>query len=484
MKKQNVNPYLPSYEYIPDGEPRVFDDRLYIFGSHDRYGSSFFCLNDYVLWSAPLNDLTDWKCHGVIFEKKGDPLNRDGTHELFAPDCIEGKDGRYYLYYCPNGAQSVGVAVCDRPDGRYRFLNHVKDKEGRLLGRRDHDPYPFDPAILIDDDGKIYLYLGFSPDPSWAFLKTDYDKTMLENGAYVAELEEDMCTIKEGPQRIVITDCPDPGHDFFEASSIRKINGLYYFIYSSWNSHELCYATGKDPRGPFTYRGILHDNGDIGLDGRTEKNRVTYTGNNHGSLIQLNGDWYVFGHRQTNYCVYARQGIAEKVTIQEDGFIPQAELTSQGLNGGPLESRGKYGTYIACHLTSKEGAVHYLDDCSSEEYKELRQKHPVFHQDGEDREGDPDQHIINMCDGATAGFKYFKYREKIDIHVRTKGDAGIFEIRFSLDGPVEAEIVLKESDAPALSETVWLEPPHNESFPLFFTYRGKGYIDFFEFELL
>lgn len=47
------NPYLPSYEYVPDGEPHVFGDRLYIFGSHDRFDGKEYCENDYVCWSAP-----------------------------------------------------------------------------------------------------------------------------------------------------------------------------------------------------------------------------------------------------------------------------------------------------------------------------------------------------------------------------------------------------------------------------------------------
>ena len=57
MKKQLVNPYLPGYEYIPDAEPRLFGDRVYIFGSHDAFGGEDYCVNDYVCWSAPAEDL-------------------------------------------------------------------------------------------------------------------------------------------------------------------------------------------------------------------------------------------------------------------------------------------------------------------------------------------------------------------------------------------------------------------------------------------
>ena len=74
MKKRVVNPYLPSYEYVPDGEPHVFDGRLYIFGSHDRFGSKSFCANDYTCWSAPCDDLSDWRCEGIIYRRSQDPM--------------------------------------------------------------------------------------------------------------------------------------------------------------------------------------------------------------------------------------------------------------------------------------------------------------------------------------------------------------------------------------------------------------------------
>ena len=50
---QAFNPYLPGWEYIPDGEPHVFDGRVYVYGSHDRFNGHVFCLNDYVCWSTP-----------------------------------------------------------------------------------------------------------------------------------------------------------------------------------------------------------------------------------------------------------------------------------------------------------------------------------------------------------------------------------------------------------------------------------------------
>ncbi len=161
MKKQVFNPFLPEYEYIPDGEPYVFNDRVYIYGSHDRFGAPIFCVNDYVCWSAPIDNLGDWKYEGVIYQKKQDPKNRLGLHLLFAPDVVKGIDGRYYLYYAFDFWGIMGIAVSDEPAGEFEFYAHVQYKDGTIWGRRKGDSFPFDPAVFVDDDKRIFLYSGF-----------------------------------------------------------------------------------------------------------------------------------------------------------------------------------------------------------------------------------------------------------------------------------------------------------------------------------
>ena len=99
MKKQVFNPYMPSWEYVPDGEPHIFGDRVYVYGSHDMFNGWGFCLCDYVCYSAPVNDLADWRYEGVIYTKESDPFNPDGKMVMNAPDVTQGPDGRYYLYY-------------------------------------------------------------------------------------------------------------------------------------------------------------------------------------------------------------------------------------------------------------------------------------------------------------------------------------------------------------------------------------------------
>ena len=139
-KKQIWNPYLPEYEYVPDGEPHVFGDRIYLYGSHDRFGGKKFCMNDYICYSAPVHALHDWRYEGVIYKKTQDPRMAGGDHELWAPDVVRGRDGRYYLYYCPDDTiRSIGVAVCDTPAGRYEFLGIVQDKNGEFVGERQGD---------------------------------------------------------------------------------------------------------------------------------------------------------------------------------------------------------------------------------------------------------------------------------------------------------------------------------------------------------
>ena len=96
MKRQICNPIFPLNEYVPDGEPHVFDDRVYLYGSHDAANSTRFCVKDYTVWSAPVNDLSSWTNHGVTYRKEQDPRSKDGKLvDFYAPDCVRGNDGRY-----------------------------------------------------------------------------------------------------------------------------------------------------------------------------------------------------------------------------------------------------------------------------------------------------------------------------------------------------------------------------------------------------
>ena len=352
MKKQALNPYLPSWEYVPDGEPYVFNGRVYVYGSHDFYNGYVFCMGDYVCWSAPVDDLGNWRYEGTIYRKTDDPLNPDGKMCLYAPDVTVGPDGRYYLYYVLDKVSIVSVAVCDTPAGKYEFLGYVHDKNGVRLGERETDEPQFDPGVLTEGD-KTYLYTG-------ACASGDKSRT----GAFVTVLGSDMLTIEEEPVRVV-PGCEYSegtgfeGHAFFEASSIRKRGNTYYFIYSSEVMHELCYAVSDNPVSGFTYQGVIVSNCDLGIDSYKKADRpVAYGANNHGSMVQIGEDWYIFYHRHTNGSWYSRQGCAELLEIDDKGNIKQAEITSCGLNGGPLRGEGEYPAYLACHLYTDKESVY------------------------------------------------------------------------------------------------------------------------------
>ena len=150
IKEQAFNPYLPSWEYIPDGEPYVFGDRVYVYGSHDFYNGHVFCLGDYVCWSAPVKDLADWRYEGVIYKKCQDPLNKEEKMCLYAPDVTIGPDGRYYLYYVLDKVSVVSVAVCDTPAGQYEFYGYVHYEDGTKLGDKEWDEPQFDPGVITE----------------------------------------------------------------------------------------------------------------------------------------------------------------------------------------------------------------------------------------------------------------------------------------------------------------------------------------------
>jgi hypothetical protein len=346
--KQAFDPYLPSYEYIPDGEPHVFSNRVYIYGSHDRFGGKKFCLNHYVCYSAPVTDLGDWKYEGVIYRNNQDIRMTKGNHELWAPDVVQRKDDKYYLYYCPDDTlPEIGVAVCDIPAGQYEFLGLVRDKNGTPIGDRKGDTIQFDPGISIDDDGTIYLFSGNGP-------RTHREIGKKPKASVVMTLEDDMLTIKTEPKKVLpalgeAEGTGFEGHEFFEASSIRKINGTYYLVYSSVNLHELCYAVSGKPDGGYKYGGVIVSNADIFPNTRRNRPMNCY-GNNHGGIKRVNGAWYIFYHRQTNRTMFSRQGCAEKIAIAEDGIIKQVKMTSCGLNGKPLE--GKRGIPRAYRMQS------------------------------------------------------------------------------------------------------------------------------------
>lgn len=478
MQKQVFNPYLPSYEYIPDGEPYVFGDRLYVYGSHDRFGGSQYCENDYVCWSAPVKDLSDWHYEGVIYRKASHP--EDGVHKrtcLYAPDVVQGLDGRYYLYYSMSGSSIMSVAVCDTPAGEYHYYGDIMDKNGIIVGNREGDFHQFDPSIFIDDDERIYLYSGFAPS-----IDEDNEGRRFV-GCHVSELERDMLTIKEGPRLMIPKEWKkEERASYFEAPSMRKINGMYYFTYSA-RVTGLFYYYSKYPDKEFTFGGRIHSTSDIGIHGHCVENPAYPVGNIHGGMVCLNHQYYIFDHRHTNHSSYQRQGIAEPIFFDENGKIEQVEATSCGLNGGPLEGKGSYPAYIACNLFyAKNMPQEKRLACMTQDIPDVED---IINWQHSHKDDEPVQYLHAVSDGMTAGYKYFQMKEE----VKTLA----FIIRGKASGRLE--IALSE-EAQSIGETFFTcnyEEWHEILVPvnipkgkqaLFLRYYGEGSFDIQQFSFI
>lgn len=393
---KGANPYMPLWEHVPDGEPRVFEHngekRVYVYGSHD-IEKERYCGRDYVVWSAPVDDLTDWTYHGVAYETHYDSI-------LYAPDVVK-KGDTYYMYAAEKCGSLVVVASSKTPYGP--FENPVETKLG------------FDPGILVDDDGRVYAYWGGCAAP-----------------CYIVELEDDMATFKDETlvsNPLGHSTCPwdpvDDGHislidAFFEASSPRKVMGKYVYIYSKRyekpipelgvyepNNGFLSYRFSDSPFGPF------HDGGDISFNGGEilksgdGAGTMTYQwGNNHGSIMQINGQWYVFYHRQTGVNEYSRQAMLEPIDVAmgKDGnlYIGKVkfingepvssgvvEMTSQGPHINGLDAYKWISAGYACHIYGSS----------------LR----AYVKPGYEQADTISTPVVNITSGTTVGFRYLQF---------------------------------------------------------------------------
>ncbi len=412
------NPYIPLWDHIPDGEPYVFEDpdnpgkfRVYVYGSHDIEVTNY-CGRDQVVWSADVNDLNHWRMDGVILkvDKNGKGEPQKEADVLFAPDVtMVEKDGKktYYLY--PNnqvGGRNGMVAKSDRPDGPFEVINWSKANPDTTDG-----VLKFDPAVFVDDDGKVYGYWGFER-------------------SYAAELDpKTMATVKKGAK--IIEDMI-PGRNqegvfrFFEASSIRKIKDKYVFIYSRWTAdgdfglpetnYTLAYAYSDTPTGPWTYGGTI-------IDGRgREKDpdgkvfaSANVSGNTHGSICEINGKWWVFYHRQNGLNEFSRQAMVAPITVTvEEGkggkvTISEGEYTSEGFSVNGLNPTDIHPAGICCWHTGPKTAEHnwpnnkfYGSYVAAAYGTESNLKEPYALKNNINP-------VVNNTDGSIVGYKYFNF---------------------------------------------------------------------------
>jgi len=305
------NPIVPPGVYIADPAAHVWEDgRLYVYGSLDESTEYYCSWRHHVLATT---DLQDWTIYENRFASKGpDDQVPETDALLFAPDCMF-KNGTYYLYYClPDNQFTEGVAASPNPAGPFTGGRHIK-----LYGYNQ-----IDPCVFIDDDGQAYYIWG------------QFTAKMAKLKPNMMELDE--TTIRDS----VLTESE---HYFHEGGYMVKRNGIYYFIYAdlSRSNRPTCigYATSTSPMGPFTYRGVIVDN----------DNCDPGNWNNHGSIVEFNGRWYVFYHRATHNSRMMRKACVEPITFNGDGSINEVEMTSQGA-GGPLDALSQIDAERACLL--------------------------------------------------------------------------------------------------------------------------------------
>ena len=517
------NPYLPLWEHLPDGEPRVFEDpdnpgryRAYIIGSHDVTYTGY-CGPDVRMWSAPVEDLTQWRDEGAIFTHFV-----DGQWDtMFAPDLVEVRDrvtGKktYYLYPHSRGWRRVAT-VCkgDRPDGPFTPVNLTPDGRQCLPGSM----IDFDPSVFVEhitdrrdpdyDKGfRAYVFYGFQR--STAFELDQDNMYALRPGTEVhdyfipASSRYGEVRDPEGTIYPALYKGQNPGDfNFFEASSIRKVGNKYVMVFSGYSGPDyglgstnsaLRYAYGDSPLGPWRSGGVLVDSrGVVPNEDGTRLVGTNFAHNTHGSIEQINGQWYVFYHRPPRGFGNARQAMVAPVKITWDkkkvadggvvritGYDPYAkdnewtasasdgtcytgaEVTSEGFHFFGLPPYAYYSAGYACYVTGN----HWMQD-----------NHDVWnnHMD-----------LAGITNRGIVGFKYFGFgglkedTKGIRAFAGTcEGDSavlcvnlasggnGAFRIRVMLDGPYandvwrgrEIAVIEVPADAPRTATTYRVPVP-------------------------
>ncbi len=493
------NPYLPLWEHLPDGEPRVFEDpdnpgkyRAYIIGSHDLRNSSY-CGPDIRIWSAPVEDLSSWRNEGAAFT-----YEVDGKWDvMYAPDLVEVKtrDGKkeYYLYPHSRGQnREAMVAKGSRPDGPFTPVNLTADGKrtvpGSILG--------FDPAIYVQyiTDPKDPDYeIGFRAYGYWGFQRSSAaeldQKTMysLRPGTKIIEKFLPASSRYGVPRDPKGTEFPAiyPGEDlgtfnFFEASSIRKVGNKYVSIYSGYSGPEygvsssnstLRYVIGDSPLGPWKSGGVLVDSRAPVLNQDGTAIQTTNAGHNtHGSIQEINGQWYVFYHRPPRGFGYARQSVVApvKVTWDDKPVSEGGTVTITGYDPyspdktwSAKDSQGK--EYKGAEVTSEGFHIYGLDPYQyySAGYASYLSDNSI-QQDSWDI-WDNHMPITKVKNGHIIGYKYFGFGGL------SKDQDGLKSFKGTKKGNKTAfNLFLTPKTTKSFKVNVWLDGPWDNT-----TWKGK-----------
>lgn len=372
-----ANPILPGTAFIPDGEPHVFEfngqKRVFLYGSRDERVTAY-CGYGHDAWSASVDDLTHWTCHGEIFnvqQVKDIGYGVVDEQHFGAPDCVYNPvTKKYYFYtflgkpYEMDGKEGPLPSASNAIPGFEKFgpkcVMAVSDSPAGPFVKPVMCDWPaansagtFDPSVLVDEqaDGsvRVYAFWGMKQGDRWAELDPVDMHTIIDpqtrkpdRNAWHKTLGESAAANKSS---------------LFEASSIKKIaKDKYVFICSASERHSaLTYYYGNSPAGPWNYGGKIIDNA------------TTWNGgNNHGSIADVNGQWYVFYHRATSND-FNRQAMIEPIHLKIDGDkvnIPPVQMTSQGTQTDGLNAYQRYNAGIACYHSAKvhiDGAARNSD---------------------------------------------------------------------------------------------------------------------------
>jgi len=319
--------YLFPGDYMADPAAHVFNDRIYIYPSHDRRSGGYgggsqdggsYDMVDYHVFS--LDDVFNGEVthHGLALALADIPWARG---QLWDND-VAYKDGKYYMYFPAKDQKNlfrIGVAIADKPEGP--FIPQSEPIPGS---------YSIDPCVF-EDDGNYYIYFGglwggqleqyidnIHVGPAGR-TNLSYEESSKAIAPRVAKLSDDMLYFAESPRDVIIID--DKGRSFtgsnrfFEASWMHKYNDTYYFSYSTGDSHNLCYATGSSPYGPFTYQGVIL----TPVIGWTT----------HHSIVEYKEKWYLFYHdaRPSGGVDHLRSMKVTELTHLPDGSIQRMNGT-------------------------------------------------------------------------------------------------------------------------------------------------------------
>lgn len=287
-------------QYTADPSARVFNDKVYVYPSHDILATEgkgrvgWFAMEDYHVFSS--ENLTDWKDHGVIVHQNKVPWVRPESYSMWAPDAIE-RNGKYYFYFPTSPKDTVtygrgfriGVAVADKPEGPFKpEPEPIKDVRG------------IDPNVFIDKDGQAYLY--------WS-----------AGNIYGAKLKENMLELDS--EVITLADLPTEG--LKEGPYVFERNGVYYLTYPHVENktERLEYGISDNPLGPFKVTGVIMDESPTGC----------WT--NHQSIINFKNQWYLFYHHNDLSPDFdkARSIRADSLFFNADGTIQKVIPTLRGI---------------------------------------------------------------------------------------------------------------------------------------------------------